>query len=175
MALKGRALVVQYTAWDKSADAGATGDVGNHTLKLIRDGVLSDPTNTPAEVSAVGCPGVYRLSLTAAEMDADSVTVAGISSTAWVAIIPAHVSTQHPKAGPGGIEFTYALTETGTGTPIAGATVWATSDAAGNDVWASGLTDGDGEVVLMLDEGTWYIWRRKKGWVFENPDTEEIG
>ena len=94
MALKGVAITVQYTAWDTAANAGKTGDVANHTLKIIKDGTAATPTNSPAEVDATNCPGVYRLALTAAEMGYATVSLAGKSSTSGVVIIPVHITTE---------------------------------------------------------------------------------
>jgi len=84
------------------------------------------------------------------------------------------VTTVPLPAGAGAIEWTYALTEEGTGNPIADADIWVTSDAAGTDILASGRTDQNGEVVFMLDEGQVYIWRQKTGWNFTNPDIETV-
>lgn len=84
------------------------------------------------------------------------------------------VSLTNQSPGAGAISFTYTLTELGSGDPIEGADVWATSDSGGSTVIASGQTDVSGEVTFMLDAGTVYIWRQKSGWNFTNPDTETI-
>jgi len=76
--------------------------------------------------------------------------------------------------GSGAITFTYTLTSSVDGSPIADADVWVTSDAAGNDVLASGETNSSGQVVFYLDAGTVYVWRAKAGWNFSNPDTEVV-
>lgn len=94
MALKGVALTVQYVAWDTANNEGKTGDSGNHTLKLIHDGAAASPTNSPSEVEATNCPGVYKLALTAAEMNYGVITLAGKSSTSGVVIIPVTVTTE---------------------------------------------------------------------------------
>lgn len=78
------------------------------------------------------------------------------------------------QAGAGAITWTYTLTEAGTGTPIADADVWVTSDAAGTNVLASGKTSQAGVVTFFLDAGTVYVWRQKSGWNFTNPDTEAV-
>ena len=76
--------------------------------------------------------------------------------------------------GAGAVEFTYTLTEAGSGDPIADADVWATTDSAGTVVVASGRTDQNGEITFYLDAGTIYIWRQKSGWNFTNPDVESV-
>ncbi len=76
--------------------------------------------------------------------------------------------------GTGAITFTYTLTSTVDASPIVGADVWATTDAAGANVVASGVTNVSGVVVFYLDAGTYYIWRQLAGWDFTNPDQEVV-
>jgi len=77
-------------------------------------------------------------------------------------------------SGEGTISWTYTLTESDGVTPIQFATVWVTSDISGQDIEASGQTDASGEVTFMLNAGTYYIWRKKRGFRFDNPDTEVV-
>ena len=58
--------------------------------------------------------------------------------------------------------------------PIADCRVWATTDIEGLYLVASGITDAFGKVVFYLDAGTYYLWRKKSGYNFTNPDTEVI-
>jgi hypothetical protein len=97
MALKNVALILVYRAWNASTGLPVTGDSANHTLRLIRDGVAAAPTNAPAEVDATNAPGEYSLSLTAAEMNANSVTLSGKSSTANVVILGQQVITEQGR------------------------------------------------------------------------------
>ena len=84
------AAYIHYSAYDTANSTGKTGDVANHTLKLIIDGVVSSPTNPPEEIAA----GEYRILLTAAEsLGAKFICVAGVSSTPDINIIPAMVIT----------------------------------------------------------------------------------
>jgi len=78
------------------------------------------------------------------------------------------------SAGSGAITWTYTLTRSDNGNPIAGAAVWATTDEAGTNVVASGVTDVNGVVTFYLDAGTYYIWRQLAGYDFTNPDTEVV-
>jgi hypothetical protein len=82
------------------------------------------------------------------------------------------VSGNNPGAG--AVEFTYTLTEAGSGDPIADADVWASTDVAGSNVVASGRTDQNGQITFYLDSGTVYLWRQKSGYNFTNPDVEVI-
>lgn len=92
MASRGQTITITYTAWDTSANVGKTGDVANHTLRWVKDGVSAAPTNASTEVDATNAPGQYNLVLTAAECTADFGVLAGKSSTASVVIIPTRVS-----------------------------------------------------------------------------------
>lgn len=77
-------------------------------------------------------------------------------------------------AGSGAVAWTYTLTNSVTALPIAGAQVWATTDAAGANLVASGTTDAFGQVVFFLDPGTYYIWSQRAGYTFNSPDQEII-
>lgn len=77
-------------------------------------------------------------------------------------------------AGTGSSTLTYTLTTDPGGIPIADALVWVTTDIAGANTVASGRTDLLGVVVFYLDAGTYYLWRRKSGYDFTNPDTEVV-
>jgi hypothetical protein len=74
----------------------------------------------------------------------------------------------------GAITFTYNVTNTVSGQPIADTDVWVTTDIGGTNVIASGKTDQFGNVTFYLDAGTVYMWRQKSGFNFDNPDTEVV-
>lgn len=76
--------------------------------------------------------------------------------------------------GAGAVTFTYTLTSSIDSAPIPDAAVWVTTDAAGEEIVASGSTDAAGQVTFYLDAGTYYLWRQKAGWNFSNPDTETV-
>ena len=78
------------------------------------------------------------------------------------------------SSGSGNVTWDYTLTDSTTGAPIVGATVWVTSDIAGATVLASGVTNINGVVTFYLSTGTKYIWRQKSGYSFVNPDTEVV-
>jgi hypothetical protein len=81
----------------------------------------------------------------------------------------------------GGSDFTYTVTDSVTLNPIAGASVWITTDLAGtNGVWI-GITDAfgvarDGNGNLpVLDPGTYYVWKQVAGYLDDDsPDTEIV-
>lgn len=76
--------------------------------------------------------------------------------------------------GAGAIAWAYTLTDSVTGAPIDGAEVWVSTDSAGANIIASGTTDAYGVVNFTLDAGTIYIWRKKAGYNFSDPDTETV-
>ena len=79
------------------------------------------------------------------------------------------------ESEPGRVVRRYRVTKPpeGTGTPIPGVYVLATSDAAGVVRIADGFTDDNGVVSLLLEDGvTYYLWRSKNGHSFTNPDVE---
>jgi hypothetical protein len=95
MAIKNQALVIPYLAWDTANNTGKTGDVANHTLRVVKDGVAAAPTNNPVELDPVNLKGIYTLALTATEMNANSVLVGGVSSTANIVISSFTVITEN--------------------------------------------------------------------------------
>lgn len=79
----------------------------------------------------------------------------------------------------GAIEFTYTVDDGSL--PIAGATVWISTDSAGNNAIFSGVTDAFGvlrnpatSAKPFLDPGTYYFWVQAEGYSFSNPDTEVV-
>jgi hypothetical protein len=102
----------------------------------------------------------------------------GILCRAIVNTIPGqavfHFKVLNPL-GPGATAVTYTLTNANNGQPIADADIWVTTDAAGTNTVATGTTDSLGQVTFYLDSGvTYYVWRQKDGWNFDNPDVEIV-
>ena len=77
-----------------------------------------------------------------------------------------------PPAGP--ITFTYTVTSSTTGLPIADVKVWVTTDIAGTNSIGEGWTNASGVVVFTLEAATYYLWRQKSGYQFTNPDLEVV-
>ena len=86
MPVRAQALTMHYFATD--ADGPKTGDVGNHALRIVEDGVVGTIAASPAEIDATNAPGIYKVAITAAENTADVVTLCGKSSTSGVTISP---------------------------------------------------------------------------------------
>lgn len=84
--------VVTFTAVDADGDY-VTGDAGNITASVIKDGTRAAAANAVAEVDATNAPGRYRLALDQAETNYDSVDVSAISGTSGVQVLA-------PQMGP---------------------------------------------------------------------------
>lgn len=80
-----------------------------------------------------------------------------------------------PTTGKGGSGWTYTVTDSVTGLPIAGVAVWATTDSAGVNIVAYDTTNESGQVTFYISSGTYYLWRQKSGYAFtDNPDVEVV-
>lgn len=143
MASRGQSLTLTYIAWDTSSNNGKTGDVANHTLRWIKDGTSSAPTNSASEIDATNAPGVYKITMTTAECTCDTGTLAGKSSTANVALIPVCISfEQLPTAVPGA----------NTGLPILDSNLNVNANA--KQVNGTNLTARDIGASVLISSGT---------------------
>ena len=84
MPVRAQALTMHYFATD--SDGPKTGDVGNHALRIIEDGVVGTIAASPAEIDATNAPGMYKVVISAAESTADVVPLCGKSSSSGVTI-----------------------------------------------------------------------------------------
>lgn len=79
------------------------------------------------------------------------------------------------------IEFTYTVTSTADGQPLEGVRVVITSDSAGLvPVWAGntdtfGVARDDNGNKPRLDAGTYFFFRNRPGYTFQDPDVESVG
>jgi hypothetical protein len=60
------------------------------------------------------------------------------------------------------------------GDPIPGAQVWITSDQAGQQYVATGMTDTAGRIIFMLNPGTYWVWKSAAGFNFTNPESMTV-
>jgi len=103
MAHYGIETTIEFAAYDTDANDYKTGDKDQFTLRWVKDGISNVPTNACAEVDATNAKGIYKITLTAAEMQCQQAVLCGVSSTGNVIIIPTHVSpVRVPNAAPGG-------------------------------------------------------------------------
>jgi hypothetical protein len=83
------------TARDIISDAPKTGDNANLTINITGDnGALGASGNSTTELDATNAPGVYKLLLTQAETNYDSIVITGLSTTAGVEIDVEKIQTQ---------------------------------------------------------------------------------
>ena len=145
-------------------DANASVELTTEDIEDLASGIaaeLSDPW-------AAELPGEYA-SGTAGQIIGSSIAQI-LEDTGTT--LPAAI--QIGSAGHGENTWTYTLVDSSTGYPIAGARVWVTTDEDGENIVASGYTDGLGVVTFYLDTGTCYVWRSLSGYQFTNPDTETV-
>lgn len=95
MIAQGIAIWVHYKVWDSANKVFLSGDIANHTLQVIKDGVLAAATNTPQAVGGI----LYRVLLTASEVNGLFITLGGVTSTADAYIIPVHMLTDATTKG----------------------------------------------------------------------------
>ena len=142
--------------------------------RSIDGAAFSDCTN---EATEIGSTGIYKLALTAAEMNGDVIVVQTKSSTSgakpflitiytsastWNERIDVAVSSRVSQ-GAGALTRTLGITVSGN--PLEGASVWVATDAAGANIVAGPLvTSSQGEITLLLDAGTYYAWAQKDGY-----------
>jgi hypothetical protein len=101
MASRAQSITLTYTAWDTVNQVGKTGDVANHTLRWVKDGTASAPSNSASEVDSTNAPGLYKITMTTSEATCDFGVLAGKSSTSGVSIIPIAVAFENlPTAAP---------------------------------------------------------------------------
>lgn len=108
---------------------------------------------------------------------------AGATLKAFIAINPEEAERIDAKVssvsggggtlvGPGSRAVTITVTRPDGTTPIEGAAVWVSTDAAGSNVIAGTLsTDTLGRATFSLDNGTYYVWRQATSWNLTNPQT----
>ena len=156
-----------------AAGSEVAGLGAGYTLEISKaGGAFAGSAGTKTEIGN----GWYSYLSTAGEADtigpvAVRVTGAGCVQQNLVYVIQQRTTTC--------IEFTYTLTDSVSGLPIADATVWFATDASiVNIVW-QGETDTFGVArdefgnLPCLDAGTYYVKSQKSGYVFDI-DTEVV-
>jgi len=124
------------------------------------------------EVDSVKAKGLYRLDIpnavcaAGAEYATVSLTFTGTVEEAVLINLEAPDST----VGAGSLAFTVTVTDSITALPLAGASVWVTTDVAGANVVAgTATTNALGVVVFYLDPGPYYLWVQHEGYTGTNP------
>lgn len=106
---------VAVFAWDNAAGAAKTGDAGNITAEISKDGGASaatDDTN-PTELDATDHPGIYIFDMLQAETNADLVVISAVSSTSDIVMRPIIVTpTQLTSTKAGYIDASISTVDT---------------------------------------------------------------
>ncbi len=90
--VKGIQFIAHFSVWNTISNAPFNEDPANLSMRLIKDGVSAPATNAPSAINTVTDPGAFKIILTAAEMNANSVSVLGTSTTEGVIVVPAHLA-----------------------------------------------------------------------------------
>lgn len=158
MAIKNVSITISYIAWNSSTDIGQTGDATNHSIYLLQDGALNAATNIPSEVSAANSPGLYKLVLTAAEMNYSSITVCGKSSTPNVYIKPYEILTDQGYlssiTGTGDNTVTLTVLD-GSSNPVQGVGITIKNTAQTLKIAGPNTTDINGQLIFNLGDGSY--------------------
>lgn len=82
-------------AWNMITNAPETGDQGNITAQISKDGAATAATDdaNPTELDATDAPGIYLFDMLQAETNADLIIVSPVSSTAGVILEPVIIYT----------------------------------------------------------------------------------
>lgn len=95
--IRNQSYVLHFYAYN-SDGTPKTGDASNITVRIAKDnGNLTAATNTTQEVDATNAPGLYRITLTATEMDANSILVVPKSSTSGVTCTSINIITERGR------------------------------------------------------------------------------
>lgn len=160
------------------AYVGATG-IGLRTVQLDKTTTVAAFTTTGVTEAPVSSGQFQRAGGIQAHDDGGYI-VWGTSGTdvLWVEVWP---TANVDCGGDGKIEFTYTLTSSQTGQPIAGATIRFTSDSAGLITLWTGTTDVLGVARNLcgdkprLDAGTVFVFRSHPSFTFSpEPDVENV-
>lgn len=139
----------------------ALSDAGVNTTRMGRLDAAVSTRSTPSDVLAQTGSALTAYSAVS-ETYVDSATDAILDALA-----------QSFLGNPSNIDWTYTLNDQD-GNPIADAAVWATSDPDGDTIVATARTNALGQVNFFLAAGTYYIFRQKVGFTFDNPDQQEV-
>jgi hypothetical protein len=145
---------------------------GTITATVSHDGAApSALADTPVHLSV----GVWKVDLSAAEMNADMV---GLTFSHDNAITVHFTIRTWDTVITGTTAKTYTVYEPDGTTPMSACEVWATSDLAGTlEIANRGYTDDLGQHTFYFNVPvgtTVYIWSRKAGKSFTNPDSEVV-
>lgn len=144
------------------------------TVEISKNGgAFAASAGTKAEIG----DGWYSYALTAGETDTPGpLSIRATGTGALVQNLAYSVETLIV----GAVQFTYTLTDEDSSEPIEGVSVWFSTDSSGANVVWQGETDAFGVArdssgnLPYLALGSYFVWRSKVGYTFDDPDTEEV-
>lgn len=111
----------------------------------------------------------------------DIPTSEDIADAVWDELLSGHVisgstgaglsTAAAGSAGSGAGANEVVITVNDGSNPLDGVEVWVTTDIAGSNTVASGISSVLGTVTVYLDPGTYYVWKQLAGYTFTNPET----
>lgn len=91
---KNKEYVLSFRVVNVTTGHGATGEASNITLKISKDGgAEATVSGTISEINATTMKGMYKVTLTAAEMNANQIVLKGESTTASSEVDPIYLET----------------------------------------------------------------------------------
>jgi hypothetical protein len=164
------------TAAGVKADAVTKIQNGLATPTNITAGTITTVTNLTNAPTNGDLTAAMKASVTSSVPTAAAIAIAtrDVDNTSPAADSLGEAINNTSSAGSGATTWTYTITNSGTGLPIADVDVWVTTDSAGTNIIASSKTNQSGVATFYLDTGTVYVWRQKTGWNFTNPDMEVV-
>lgn len=142
------------------------------TLQIAKPGgAFANSAGTKAEIGN----GFYAYTATAGEADTLGPVAIIVTGSGAVQQNLEYVVQQRTINA---VAFDYTVTVGGN--PLAGASVWISTDTAGNNVIWQGTTDAFGvardssSLLPYLDPGTYQFWTQAEGYSFTNPDQEVV-
>jgi hypothetical protein len=178
--------VLAYTAIQQTGDAFAR--LGAPAGASIAADVAALPTATEVQ-DLLDASSIDEATFNARTLLAEDYVIVSDLASVWDVALAGHVTAGTTGAKlnstsasfpAGAIAYTYTVTDGGSGLPIAGVDVWASTDSGGTNIVWRGTTDTFGvarsnaDELPQLDAGTYYFWRQLAGYDFPDPDTEVV-
>ncbi len=165
----GSAATNLQAMYDGTGYAGGTTKLQVNTTQ-IEGSIATDQINVACDTALTDYDAVVPADLPTNFSD---LSISASTGRVDVALIEGSDATDvldNSLQGAGDDQVTISITSSGS--PVADAQVWVTSDAAGSDVVAGPLTtDSDGEALFLLNDGnSYFLWMQKDGL---NPITGE--
>ena len=184
-AAPGRALTAKILEFDTNTQVATA--AGSEALSSLYDFTFTGVTNGTYrfliidDITALGA-ATYSVAITSANgtfqaNDSSSVDIVDIVTAVMVSTPSTYATGENTAAliiegarhqGAGAIHVPFTVESNGL--PISGVKCWVSTDINGaNIVTGDLITDDFGNVIFLLDAGTYYLWRDSSFYQFPNP------